>query len=67
MKSRSSEGQQAFSFIPSLDDSAAELGFCRTYIQAQLRKARLGSLDSAAMKVLQEILSDLQEMELQNE
>jgi len=42
-----------------IDSSAAELGFCRTLIQAHLARAKSGTLDKEAKKVLWKILEDL--------
>jgi hypothetical protein len=44
--------------LPDTDDSAAELAFCRTLIQAHLR--RIPNLDSKAMDTLINIVADIQ-------
>jgi hypothetical protein len=45
--------------IPDTDDSAAELAFCRTLIQAHLR--RINKLNSNAVDVLINIANDILE------
>jgi len=41
--------------IPDTDESAAELGYCRTLIQAHLRKGKTNKLDYKAEETLYDI------------
>ena len=45
--------------IPEVDNSAAELGFCRTIVKAHLNKYKTGNIDEESVKILVELTFEL--------